>query len=283
MNNLNLILRPLFLLVFWLFTLPAESQSLEILTYNIRYDNAGDGINSWANRRNWLCQQISQVNPEIFNIQEGLVNQVNYIDSMFSGYRHVGVGRDDGKYKGEFCAIFYNAKKLKVLKQATFWLSPTPGKVSMGWDAACIRICTYGLFRDLRSGKKFWVFNTHFDHVGVLARKNSALLILEKIKALNKHSYPVILTGDLNSIPGSEVFRIICEQLQDSQLADKSMSMSPDGTYNGFEISEPATERIDFIFAGYGAIAVNYNVIREIRDGHYASDHFPVVAGIKFK
>ena len=284
MNSLRHLPQAFILLLLWLSATQAGGQSIQILTYNIRYDNPGDGTNSWANRRNWVCLQIKQVNPGIFSIQEGLINQVDYIDSMFSAYRHIGIGREDGKSKGEYSAIFYDAIKFKVLKQSTFWLSPAPGKVSMGWDAACIRICTYGLFQDRLSGRKFWVFNTHFDHVGVLARKNSALLILQKIKDLNKPGYPVILTGDFNSGPGSNVFKIISEQLQDAKIADKSMTMGPDGTFNGFDAAKPATERIDFIFTSkLGVSVLNYGVLRESKEDRFASDHFPVVAEIGFK
>jgi endonuclease/exonuclease/phosphatase family metal-dependent hydrolase len=272
-----------FILAFCLFTGIASSQSLKILTYNLRFDNPADGVNAWTNRRAWLCEQVKQVSPEVFGIQEGLISQINYLDSAFSGYRHIGVGRDDGKTKGEFSAIYYDASKLKVLKQSTFWLSATPEKPSMGWDADCIRICTYGLFQEITTGQKFWVFNTHFDHIGLLARKNSAKLILEKIKTLNKQGYPVILTGDFNSEPDSEPYKIITTQLADSKIADKSMSMGPGGTFNAFDVTKPATERIDFIFTSKKGITIlNYTVFRESREGRYASDHFPVFIELKF-
>ncbi|MCX6306527.1 MAG: endonuclease/exonuclease/phosphatase family protein [Bacteroidetes bacterium] len=258
-------------------------QSMEILTYNIRYDNPGDGINSWLNRRAWLCEQVNRVHPDILCIQEGLISQIIYLDSTFSDYHHIGAGREDGKKKGEFSAIYYNAKRIRVLKQATFWLSATPGKVSVGWDAALERICTYGLFQNLATGRKFLVFNTHFDHIGVEARKNSAKLILQKIKTVNPPDYPVILTGDFNAGPESEPILLISGVLLDSKIADKSMSMGPDGTFNGFDPEKPVTERIDFIFTSKKGIAVlNYGVIRESKDGRFASDHFPVTTEIKF-
>ena len=273
----------LLILTLWLLIGPSVSQTLTVLTYNIRYDNPSDSLNSWSLRKAWLCEQVRSVNPGIFGIQEGLKHQVTYLDSSFSGYKHIGVGREDGKCKGEFSALFYDAGKFKVLKQSTFWLSPTPGKVSVGWDAACIRICTYGLFREISTGRKFWVFNTHFDHMGIIARKNSALLIRKKINSLNKSHFPVILTGDFNDGSESESIRIITAEFLDSKSADKSMSIWSEGTFNGFDAIKPATERIDFIFTGFGARATDYRVIREIRDGRYASDHFPVVAEIIFK
>ena len=274
--------RIFFLLMTMLPFLDVSGQSFTIVTYNIRLETSDDGINSWPFRKTWLCDQIKLCGADIFCIQEGLPQQIDFIDSAFAGFRHLGVGRDDGIRQGEFSAIFYNTHKFNVLEQSTFWLSATPGKPSLGWDAACKRICTYGLFQEISTGRKFWVFNTHFDHIGVEARKNSATLILEHIKTLNKNGYPVILTGDFNSGPESEPVKIITRQFQDSKSSDKSMTMEPDGTFNGFDATKPATERIDFIFTGYGAIAGKYYVIRESRDGRYASDHFPVVAEIRF-
>jgi endonuclease/exonuclease/phosphatase family metal-dependent hydrolase len=167
-----------------------------------------------------------------------------------------------------------------VLKKGTFWLSETPEKVSVGWDAALERICTYGLFRVNATGRRFWVFNTHFDHMGMEARKNSAILILEKINTLNKAGFPVILMGDFNTPASSEPIQLISAKFQDAKTADKSMNMAPDGTFNGFDDKKAATERIDFIFCGFGATAKNYQVVRETNDGLFASDHYPVVAEI---
>ena len=263
-------------------TVTGMSQAFMILTYNLRYDNPADGVNSWTNRRLWLCEQVKQAGPGIFGIQEGLVSQVNYLDSTFSDYRHIGVGRDDGKLKGEFSAIFYDTRKFRLLAQGTFWLSKTPGKVSVGWDAALPRVCTYGLFEIIETGHRFWAFNTHFEHIGKKARINSAVLILKKIKALNKEGLPVILTGDFNTDPASEPYKTITGQMVDAKIADKSMTMGPDGTFNGFDAGKPAAERIDFIFTSKtGTSILNYNVLREHKDKLFASDHYPVVAEIR--
>jgi endonuclease/exonuclease/phosphatase family metal-dependent hydrolase len=269
------------LAICWL-AINAVGQSVTVLTYNIRLDNPGDGPNIWPIRKYWLCEQISSANPGIFGTQEALLNQVKYIDSSFTAFRHIGVGREDGKTKGEFSAIWYNLKKFRMVRHGTFWLSATPEKPSVGWDAALPRICTYGLFRDIFSGRQFWVFNTHFDHIGKEARKNSATLILQKIDTFNKAGFPVILMGDFNSDPESDPFKIITRQLQDAKFAEKRSSKGPEGTFNNFDSRKPAVERIDFIFTGLGAGAENYNVIRESRNGRYASDHFPVIAEISF-
>ena len=271
----------LILILCWMFG-SSSGQTVKILTYNIRYENNGDGANSWSNRRAWLCDQIRQAGPDLFGIQEGLAGQVGFIDKTLTAYRHIGVGREDGKEKGEFSAIYYDKQKYRVVKEQTFWLSPTPEKVSVGWDAALERICTCGLFEEKASGNRFWMFNTHFDHMGTEARKNSATLILQKIKQLNTGSYPVILTGDFNAGPESDPVKILRGQFIDSQTADKSMSMMPGGTFNNFDPEKPSVERIDFIFCSTGNTSpLFYQVMQEQREGKFASDHFPVYAKIR--
>lgn len=275
----NLLL--LFIITGFLATGNLSAQPLTMMTYNLRYDNPGDGQNTWALRRDWLAEQIKSTEPAILGIQEGLIQQLRFLDKKLKKYKRIGVGRDDGRDKGEFAAIYYDTKRIKLLHHGTFWLSPTPEKVSVGWDAALERICTYGFFQDRKTGEKFRVFNTHFDHMGVEARKNSAILILQKIKSLNADDQPVVLMGDFNSSPESEPVQHIKTIFRDAKEADKSMNMAPDGTFNAFNSDKPATERIDFIFTAFGFQAVNYHVIREKREGRYASDHFPVIAEIK--
>jgi len=269
-------------LIFFLLLSGLSGQSFRVLTCNIRYDNPSDGSNSWSQRKTWLSSQIRQAGPGIFGIQEGLAHQVAFLDSALAGYRHIGVGRDDGKNKGEFSAIFYDTLKFRVLEQSTFWLSPTPGTPSIGWDAACIRICTCGLFQDIRTGKKFRVFNTHLDHMGTAARKNSAILILKKMKELNRRDLPVILMGDFNGGPDSEPLRCLEKNLTDTYVAAGVNDTA--GTFNGFGSSDAEKERIDFIFTGKKGFAVKgYRVIREFHDGLYPSDHFPVTADLQFE
>ena len=282
-KNLKMFMkRIILLLVIILTVMEVSSQSLTIITYNIRMDNPADGQNSWPLRKTWLCGQIRSCAPDIFGIQEGLPRQVDFIDSSFSGFKHVGVGREDGKRKGEFSAIYYNTTKFKVLKQSTFWLSPTPGKPSVGWDAACIRICTYGLFRNISTGYKFWVFNTHLDHIGVEARKNSAILIIKKITELNKQGLPVILMGDFNGGPDSEPIVYLSARLYDSKLSVTDPVIGTQGTFNNFDVSTPATERIDFVFTNKkGLVVTDYTVLRESKDGRYPSDHLPVIVKMK--
>jgi len=207
-----------FLSLFIVFTVSSRiyPQSHSIISYNIRYDNTWDVENSWTIRKNKVSQILIQYAPSIIGIQEGLLNQVQYLDSCLTNYDYVGVGRDDGKEQGEFCAIYFDTTRYSVLNDSTFWLSETPDTISVGWDAALERICTYGLFKDRKTAEEFWVFNTHFDHMGARAREQSSGLILKMIKKINRRSLPLILMGDFNSIPDSPPVNKIKTDLSDA-------------------------------------------------------------------
>ena len=177
---------------------PAE---ITVISYNIRMGEAKDGTNSWEYRYPASAMMIEDQKPDVFGVQEAFDYQVRYMDEYCEGYKCVGVGREDGKRKGEHMSIFYNSKKIKMLKWGTYWLSETPDEPSKGWDAACMRTATWTLMKDKKSGKKFYYVNTHLDHVGVEARKKGLELIVNKIKEMNKEGYPMILTGDFNTKP----------------------------------------------------------------------------------
>ena len=265
------------------FTTPSNSQTTSVMTYNIRYDTQKDGENRWDARKAFLIAQIKFHGPDIIGIQEGLAGQVKYLDKELAGFRYVGVGRDDGKKKGEFSAIFYNTNKFKVIESSTFWLSDTPDQISVGWDAAMERICTYALFEYLETGQRIWVFNTHFDHIGKEARKNSAMLIHNRIKSLNKDGLPFILMGDLNLEPDSEPIRYLSQHLNDSKKVSKAVVFGPEGTFNNFQFDKPVTRRIDYIFTGKSGIEVQkYAVLSDSNNLRYPSDHLPVFVVLTF-
>ena len=268
-------------LYFFLFiSFSVQTQELTVMTYNIKLDYPKEGENSWANRKAFLINLIKFYEPDVFGVQEPMPNQMKEIDSLLVDYNFVGVGRDDGKDKGEYSAIFYKKDKFKVLESATFWLSETPDKVGMGWDAACNRICTYALFKHRESKQKFWMFNTHFDHIGVEARRNSTVLIVEKINEINTERYPVILTGDFNMEPNNENIKFLLNNFRDSKTISKN-KFGPDGTFNGFYFDQPVNKRIDYIFVS-NSISVNkYAVLSDSWDLKYPSDHFPVFVSIK--
>ncbi len=260
-----------------LFSLSSQAQNLKIISYNIRFDNPADGENRWDLRKNFLCEQINFYSPDIFGIQEGKLHQLKYMDSTLTDYKYIGVGRDASADQGEFSAVFYNEKKFKVIKQSTFWLSETPDKISKGWDAMFERICTYGLFQDIKTKQRFYVFNTHFDHVGKVARTNSAQLILKQIKEINIEKLPFVLTGDFNSETNSKAYTLLSAQLNDTRIISPSGSFGPSGTFNNFEFHKPVTLLIDYIFTSKGNFdVVKHAVLSDSKNCLYPSDHLPV-------
>lgn len=249
---------------------------IELISYNIKYANENDGKNSWSLRKDHLGSQMKFYQPDIFGLQEAVLEQLQFFEDIMPEYSYVGVGRDDGKTKGEFSAIFYDSNRFEVLKEDTFWLSETPGKVSVGWDAAMERVCTYALLKDRENGKKIWVFNSHFDHIGKKAREESAGLIWEMIQELNLENLPVVLMGDLNLEPNAPGIKFLSEKLNDSKTIAE-LDFGPEGTFNGYNFTEPVTRRIDYIFTSKGAISVRkYAVLSDSKDLKYPSDHLPV-------
>ena len=252
-----------------------------IVSYNIRYDNNWDIENSWEIRRSNIIQMLIKYSPSILGIQEGLLTQVQYIDSSLINYDYVGVGRDDGKNKGEFCAIYFDTTRYVLLKNSTFWLSETPDTISVGWDAALERICTYGLFKDRITKKEFWVFNTHFDHIGIIAREKSSRLILKRIKKINRQSLPVILMGDFNSIPNSPPVKEIITELSDALQISTEKLHGPRGTFNGFNEDLPIEKRIDYIFTKKLKVLSYRHINDRLENNRHISDHLPVMIKIK--
>ncbi|MBZ9730169.1 endonuclease/exonuclease/phosphatase family protein [Salegentibacter sp. JZCK2] len=274
----------LFILSFFIFSGSIlYSQEVKVMSYNIKFANETDGANSWSKRKDHITNQIKFYEPEIFGVQEALLSQLKHFKAEVDNYKYVGVGRDDGKEAGEFSAIFYNSEEFEVLEENTFWLSETPEKISVGWDAAMERVCTYAKFKEKNSGKTFWVFNTHFDHVGVKARENSAKLIWEKISELNNENLPVILMGDLNLEPETSAIQFLAKKMNDSKTIAK-LDFGPEGTFNGYNFKESVTRRIDYIFTSKGDIEVKkYAILSDSKDLRYPSDHLPVFINIEFK
>lgn len=257
------------------------AQELTLMTYNIKLDYPKEGENSWDNRRDWMMNQIQFYAPDILGVQEAMPNQMKDMDSLLVDYSFVGVGRDDGNDEGEYSAIFYNKKKFKMLEGSTFWLSETPDKVSMGWDAVCNRVCTYAFFENVTTEQQLWVFNTHFDHVGAVARMKSVSLILDKIKTINSKKLPLVLMGDFNLEPETENIQMFKNVLNDSKEISIKEPFGPTGTFNGFEFDQPINRRIDYLFVSKDNIQVNkYAVLSDSKDLKYPSDHFPVFIAI---
>ena len=254
------------------------------MTYNIRLDLASDKENAWTHRKDFFTGQLHFYAPDIFGVQEALPHQVADITSAMADYSQVGSGRD-GVGKGESSNIFFKKDRFIEKESNTFWLSPTPDSISKGWDAALNRVCTYALLKDKKTKKHVWIFNTHLDHVGELARTNSIQLILSKIKNLNTKGYPVIFMGDLNSEPETSRIQDIKKVMDDTRDVTLQKPFGPSGTFNAFKHNEPVTRLIDYIFVSKGGkIFVNkYAVLSDSKDLHYPSDHLPVYVELLLK
>jgi endonuclease/exonuclease/phosphatase family metal-dependent hydrolase len=261
-------------LLMFLFTTVGVAQNLTVISYNIRYNSQSDGEDIWDLRKGELVGQINQHSPDSFGVQEATQIQMQYILEALPEYAYVGVGRDNGATKGEYSAVFYLKEKFKLLESKTFWLSETPEEVSVGWDAALPRICTYAQFKEHTTGRVFWHFNTHFDHVGKAARANSALLIIEKIKSLVSPESVFVLTGDFNASPNELPITHLKSAFRDP-LEYIELS-GPEGTFNAFNLQAPLDRRIDYIFF-QGLTPLSYAHLSEKRaNGRWISDHLPV-------
>ncbi len=254
-----------------------NAQDLKLMTYNIRLDIESDGENKWSNRKEFLTSQIHFYEPDIFGVQEALPNQVTDIASALTDYNYIGTGRD-GKGLGESSNIYYKKKRFKVVQSSTFWLSETPDTISMGWDAACNRVCTYALFKDLKTKNSFWVFNTHLDHMGELVRTNGIRLILSKIKTLNAKNQTVFFMGDFNSKPTENRIISLKKEMLDSREISEEKPFGPSGTFNGFKHNEPVNLLIDYIFISKNSNfkVSKYAILSDSKDLKYPSDHLPV-------
>ncbi|WP_273567366.1 endonuclease/exonuclease/phosphatase family protein [Maribacter halichondriae] len=270
-------------MVFLMLPILLSSQSIKVMTYNIKYDNVNDTVNNWNDRKEAMVELLKKHNPSIIGMQEVLFRQLEFLDESLPSYKYVGVGRDDGQQKGEFSPILYNSVKYKLLQSNTFWLSKTPNKISVGWDAALERICTYGLFEDKSSGQKFWVFNTHFDHVGVKARKKSVKLIQKKIRDINSDKLPVVVMGDLNLTPDQKPIQLLQRKMNDGLSITKTPLTGPTGTFNGFDVLDPMLRRIDYIFLDKFDVDSYIHLDERLQNGKHVSDHLPVKADLKFK
>ena len=254
-----------------------ENTELKVMSYNIRLGSANDGTNSWAMRYAATGEMLEDQKPDVFGVQEALDYQVRYIEEM-CGYEYVGVGRENGKSEGEHMAIFWNKKTVSMLKWGTFWLSETPEKPSMGWDAACRRTATWALMKDKKTGKKFYFINTHLDHKGAEAQKNGLKLIVDRLSEINPDGYPMVITGDFNITPDNKALTELDAKMQSARkIAEKTDSLD---TYNGWGRGSGV---IDYIYvSGFSSCPEFQTVVKRYNDRKFVSDHYPVVARLIF-
>lgn len=303
----------LFLTLFIILMLAVPAQEMLVGSYNIRYKNWNDSVNGnvWAKRCQVICDQVNFMNPLIFGTQEVLYNQLQDLQQGLDGYDYIGIGRDDGERGGEHEAIFYKKDQLTLLDSGNFWLSETPEKPGLGWDAACIRICTWGKFQVNAKKKKdrttFYFFNLHMDHVGVVARREAAKLVVARIQEIANDAR-VILTGDFNVDQTNEIYNIFTDSglLKDSYETAR-IRFAENGTFNAFKTEYFTTSRIDHVFVSpaitveaYGVLTNSYWTKNQISDEalkasdapqeiwfsnttrRNPSDHYPVFVKIVF-
>ena len=257
------------------------------MTFNLRYDNPRDGVNAWPNPKNGVASHFSFHRADVVGVQEALRRQLGDLDARLPGWSRVGVGRSDGREAGEYSAILYRTDRLELLDSGTFWLSPTPEVPgSKGWDAAIERVATWARFRDRRTGCRYLHVNTHFDHIGEQARQESARLIRRRIPAL-ADGLPVLLTGDLNSLPTSGAYRIFTRDtipgaiapLADAMTLSRAGHYGPSSTWTEFKAIDPG-HRIDYVMVSPGIDVLTHGVITDSWEGRFPSDHMPVLAAV---
>lgn len=271
-------------LIFISFSLSARKPAeLEVLTFNVRYDNPGDGVNQWKYRRDYAAELIRFYQPDIFGAQEVLDRQLTDLQTRLPEYASFGAGREDGKKEGEYTPVFYRKDRLKLLESGNFWLAERPDSVGMkGWDGACKRVATWGIFADRKSGKKFLFLNTHLDHIGKTARREGARLLRKQAEKLAA-DLPVVLTGDFNAAAGEEPIRILTDPSDPRAFTDSrsiaAVQYGPEGSWHDFgKIPLERMNLIDYIFIKGNFRVVRHGVLSESKGALYPSDHYPVLA-----
>lgn len=270
----------------WLFivcSLSSFGQNINVGSFNIRLETKNDVGNLWVERASAVTALIRFHDFDVFGTQEGFKNQLDDISKTLPQFARYGKGREDGKEKGEHSAIFYKKDEFKLLDKGDFWLSETPDKPSLGWDATCCnRICSWVYLEHKKSKKKFYFFNVHFDHQGVIARMESSKLMLQKINEIAKGK-PAVLTGDFNGSQDSDLYKILANStlLNDTyKLAEYPYSLN--GSFNGFGRSLQKTDIIDHIFVTKDFKVGRWGILSDSYHGKFPSDHFPILSEIKF-
>ncbi len=270
----------------------AEVHPLKVMSYNIRYNNPGDGVNAWPNRKDHVADMIgSKYSADLAGLQEAQYDQIQDLEERLPEYAWIGVGREDGKQAGEFTSIFYRKERLEPLEHDTFWLSEQPDVPgSKSWDTAITRIVTWVKFKDKQNEKELYHFNTHFDHRGQQARLESAKLIWKKIKEIAGDT-PVVLTGDFNVRENSDPYAILVgktefdgerSQLKDARYVSKTEHEGPTSTITDWKEHRGPESKIDFIFVHNGFEVLSHKVLDDKYGYYFPSDHLPILAEVQF-
>ncbi len=277
--NYKLLVLPVALLVTGL----VMAQDISVMSFNIRLNTSWDSLNAWPNRKEKVSSQILYHAPQVLGVQEALPDQMDDLRASLKQYKSIGGGRDNGTDKGEASAIFYDTTQLTALQSGMLWLSQTPTLVgSKGWDANLPRIITWAKFKHKKSGKQFVAFNTHFDHIGKEARRESAKMVLNTVKEI-AGKLPAFFTGDFNATPDDEPIKIITDKTNPLHLVDaKEVSIhphyGPTGTFNAFKSKETNNQPIDYIFIKGNWKVKNHATLSQTWEGRFASDHFALLS-----
>lgn len=260
-----------------------KAGKLRAMTFNIRLDLASDGPNSWPHRKEMVAALIRHEAPDLLGMQEVLVGQKQDLEKALPEYQLVGVARDDGREKGEYSPLAFRRDRYELIDSGTFWLSETPIVPGKGWDAAYPRIATWALLRDRQSRRSIRVVNTHFDHVGVVARRESAAQLLRWLGQGASTRLPMILMGDFNSTPDDPGYKLLADRssgLRDARMASRAPVYGPPGTFNAFKIDADAPAPIDHIFVSDRFAVERYAVVTQHWGGRLPSDHYPVIVDL---
>lgn len=261
----------------------SQREHIEVMTFNIRYANPDDGMFSWDSRREMVYWLIEKYDPDILGIQEALKGQMDGLDSALNAYRWSGAGRDDGDTKGEYVPVFFKKDRFMLAGEGHFWLSDDPGiPGSTGWDAACTRMVSWIRLQEINTGFEYYVFNTHFDHVGEEARMNSARLMADSIRQIAGLK-PVIITGDFNCGPGSAPLEVLSDLFMDARKEAVRADSVSGTTYVGFPGDLMQGEIIDHILLSKHFRVDEYEIITDNAGGFFPSDHLPVRVSLSLK
>lgn len=263
---------------------PALAGTVRTMTFNIRFDTSQDGVNAWPHRRAAVIALIRFYAPDVLGLQEALPHQRAQLEADLPDYVLMGVGRDDGAAKGEMAPLAFRAARFQLQAQGSFFLSPTPDRPLPGWDAALPRPATWARLTDRESGARLLALNTHFDHVGQVARLESARLLRAWLQAHRQAEESVILLGDLNAPPGEASYQWLTAPgpgaLQDTRAASETPPLGPAGTFTGFDIARADAAPIDYIFTSPPVRVLRHGVLTQHDGGRLPSDHYPVIADI---
>lgn len=254
-------------------------ENLAIMSYNIRLASVDDGPNHWNIRKQKLVDLINYYDADFIGVQEAQIPQLDFIKQNNLQLEFIGLPRSEDT-NAEYSAIFYKKEKYKVIKQKTMWLSETPNQVSKGWDAAYNRIITYGLFENKKTKKSVWIINTHFDHVGKIARQKSLEMIDNLIQQLTKEkNVPAFFMGDFNMNHDDTSVKYIQQKYLDTRL-NAEVVYGPNFTWEDFKFHEKGTEVLDYILykKNEKVVCKSFNTIDDFYDFKYPSDHLPILA-----